>query len=250
MGERQGAAMRGGSLIVGGEGKLAGWNIIHLLTMSCVGCCGLPAFILWIIWGGVITKNADDLPDRSECRAGEFWWTQVAAYIWISGWVLLSCCVGCPALVGFRSGANHKQKSQCGMILLITQMVFFVGASIYAIILWVFLGHSVGADPILALNDNSGSTYATCGAFFQNFNDDYHEFITLWKCTATFCFTMVLIWIIMLVYGFLSSREDKDGAEAEDLEKREAHKDGVHTDKDGVKNEQTEAFLTSSHSKR
>merc|ERR1712086_304195 len=171
----------------GGEDYGAGM----MIGMLCGVCCLLAPGLMWLIWGSIITNNADAWKDSSACRAEEFWWMQVSAYI--------SCGVfGCFTSVLQKAEADkgnqegHMKATPqtplaigCGLF----RVAWFVGYSIYAIVLWASLGDSESgfkcSDLLTTGGDNEG-------------------FLILWKITACLYFIRSIVEIALLVMGILA----------------------------------------------
>merc|ERR1711865_1341259 len=175
-------------------------------TISYLLCCLSAPVFMWVIWGSIITNNADAWKDSSTCRAEEFWWMQVSAYI---SWGVFGCFRSILQLRRFRGFSSYESPWSpeeghmkavpqtplaigCGLF----RMAWFVGYSIYAIVLWASLGDSESGFKCSDLLTTGG---------------DNEDFLILWKITACLYFITSIIFIALLVMGILACMAGSSG---------------------------------------
>jgi len=141
---------------------------------------------MWLIWGSIITNDADDMKDSGICRMDEFWWMQVSAYI-ATG--VFGCC-------GAATGVQDKDKTSIQDKLVpstplaigckVVQTAWSLGYSIYAIVLWD------------SLSDQYMSA-GKCGDLIT-VSSEGDDFIILWKVTACMYFIGTLLSLLLLAF--------------------------------------------------
>merc|ERR1711865_6065 len=166
-------------------------------TISYLLCCLSAPVFMWVIWGSIITNNADSWKDSSTCREEEFWWMQVSAYI---SWGVFGCfrsILQVSKRLHFIEADKGNQEGHmkavpqtplaigCGLF----RVAWFVGYSIYAIVLWASLGDSESGFKCSDLLTTGG---------------DNEDFLILWKITACLYFIILIVEVALLVMGILA----------------------------------------------
>merc|ERR1711865_1319873 len=106
------------------------------IAICCLLCMvGVP-YLMWIIWGGIILNDVSDMKDSPYCDADTRWWMQAGGFFFHAKTQDSSSSVlelmACPRLLD--------------QIIVGLNNLFFLGWSIYAIVLLLALGDSPSID--------------------------------------------------------------------------------------------------------
>merc|ERR1711865_150129 len=160
------------------------------IAICCLLCMvGVP-YLMWIIWGGIILNDVSDMKDSPYCDADTRWWWQAAGFFFQAWfWVTL-------AIRYFHAKTQDSSSSVLELMAcprLLDQIIvglnnlFFLGWSIYAIVLLLALGDSPSID---------GFT-GNCEDFF-NLASETESFLVLAEVT-------VAVYLIQLIGNCLTA---------------------------------------------
>merc|ERR1712167_101295 len=131
----------GASKVNMGKGRSDAKDGAAIVVYICIACCFVAPFFMWLIWGSIITNKADDWKDSGTCRAEEFWWMQVSAYISVGVFVCATSALQAIDKEGNNDGhMKAVPQTPPAIAVGLLRIAWFIGYSIYAIVLWNSLG--------------------------------------------------------------------------------------------------------------